>query len=126
MSCRAEQYDPAGSWRTICEQTGNLPKCQLCPRSPTYWRDQPAAPAPVAAETPRAITPWGTVLNWGMGAQTHGRGLDHGDRPCSICDQPSITISPPSKKHPFGVSAHKVCAEQWTSQHEQGDTGDAQ
>lgn len=33
----AQRPDPGGSW---CAGTGSRLSCQICPRSPTYWRDR--------------------------------------------------------------------------------------
>lgn len=110
--CRSEPADQS-SWRNACDGEGNLPRCQLCTKSPAYWRNSPtpAGSGPAAADTPLPDRSGG--LNWGAGAKVSGFGLKHGTQPCILCGKPSFTVSPPNDRHPRGEHVHKVCAELW-------------
>ncbi|MGW3854729.1 hypothetical protein [Micromonospora arida] len=74
--------------------------CQLCPTSPTYWRDQEPSPAPTAVPVTAAAPvdrPQGFV--WSHHAT--------GDPlPCRLCRKPAIM------RDAEGRPCHKTCAEQ--------------
>jgi hypothetical protein len=115
MGCRNEQVD-AVAWRTVCEETGDMLQCQLCPASPTYWRNQPPSEdAPLPASEPAARLEWG--LSWGVAADVRGGALWRGTQRCVRCGKPTITTSPPSERYPHGRHIHKLCAELWMRAH---------
>lgn len=75
--------------------------CQLCPNSPTYWRDQPASPTPAGQTALRAAP-----------LPQHEDGLDWSKHrigspaPCRVCGKPALM------RDEYGQPCHKVCAEQ--------------
>ncbi|MDH6460890.1 hypothetical protein M2302_001056 [Micromonospora sp. A200] len=76
--------------------------CQLCPTSPTYWRDQPPSPAPpqqTAAPATAQPERTGSGLVW----SSHATG---DPAPCRICRRPALM------RDGEGRPCHKVCAEQ--------------
>jgi hypothetical protein len=108
--CRSEIGKPPE-----CDQTGNQPRCQLCPDSPTYWQNTapPAAADPwnstrTAPETPNHDhrPDWTHALDWGSHATKPGR-IVGAARPCVVCGVPT-TLQAPDHRH-----AHKVCAENY-------------
>lgn len=91
----------AGIEPNPCMVRTALPRCVLCPASPNYWRDQPAAPRPKHVPITQADpTQWGNVLTAADGWTRTGA-----DRPCVTCGRPAMMRSP------AGVPQHKVCAE---------------
>jgi hypothetical protein len=91
----------------VCEGAGNLPSCQLCPNSLTYWRlsDPPpppdpdahglTAPDPVGVDYEFILTQddgWSQARAWKP-------------QPCVMCTKPAMMLSPK------GVPCHRVCAE---------------
>jgi hypothetical protein len=98
----------------ICATAGDIPACQLCPRSPTYWRDQPPAPPadPTAAglTAPDPLSELGAMLDWSGGSVGP-------PSPCVICGKDAILRSPK------GQPCHKYpCAEQWQAAHHRTTT----
>lgn len=73
--------------------------CQLCPSSPTYWRDQAPTPAPAAQASTAALRPPSGGLDW----STHKAG---DRRPCRLCGDPAFM------RDANGRPCHKTCAEQ--------------
>ncbi|MEU9516611.1 hypothetical protein [Micromonospora sp. NPDC048169] len=75
--------------------------CQLCPNSPTYWRDQPPSDTATSPVTPEASAPRADHsggLNW----SSHATG---DPLPCRICRKPAFM------RDGEGRPCHKVCAE---------------
>jgi hypothetical protein len=100
-----------------CASRGNLLACQLCPQSPTYWRNTARPPAadpwdntlPMGGTRIEAsVSPaevWKGTLNWGKGS---GAWWEWGKpKPCVICTVKTEQRSPKSKP------CHKACAERW-------------
>ena len=97
-----------GGGRRVCSETGNLPACALCPRSPTYWQN---------TATPKVADPW----NGDTG--TPAREVDmtgwRDDRTpvdlavmlCVLCDIPTTWITPKGKR------CHPSCATMWARTH---------
>lgn len=79
---------------------GHIPACQLCPNSPTYWRDQPASPTPTVTAGP---TPPPPSAAGGLDWSKHRSG---DPAPCRVCRKPAFM------RDAAGKPCHKVCAEQ--------------
>jgi hypothetical protein len=95
MTC---QLAPTDGAPTNCQGTGNLNACQLCPNSPTYWRNQPAPPPP-----PPTPAIWVDLDGWTDDRTPHDDADPYAaDRMrCSICRIPTTWISPKGKRcHP--------------------------
>lgn len=76
--------------------------CQLCPSSPTYWRDQaPTAPTAVQVAVAPAAAP--RSPSGGLDWSAHKAG---DRRPCRLCGNPAFT------RDANGRPCHKTCAEQ--------------
>jgi hypothetical protein len=118
---------------TECDAAGTLPSCQLCPLSPTYWRNSapessaepwngtrpnPDTPEPISMEALGEVeasrpvdyshaidATTGSKRNPGWYAVSNPRDA----KPCTLCARPTIMRSP---KH---VPCHKVCAEEFNA-----------
>lgn len=75
--------------------------CQLCPTSPTYWRDQPPTPAPAVDQAPaQPAGPHG--LSAGLDWSRHKTGPPV---PCRLCGLVAVMRDEDDRP------CHKVCAE---------------
>lgn len=117
MLCSLDSTDDQGHPNGAgpdCAGRGNLLACQLCPQSPTYWRNTapPPVPDPWNGDGESTLTgvtspaeAWKGTLNWGKGS---GAWWEWGrPKPCVICTVKTEQRSPKSKP------CHKVCAERW-------------
>ncbi|NES28954.1 hypothetical protein GCE86_19645 [Micromonospora terminaliae] len=77
--------------------------CQLCPSSPTYWRNRPPSPAPTGQATPTA-----TALPERTGGLVWSGHATGDPMPCRLCGRPALM------RDAEGRPCHKVCAEQAT------------
>ncbi len=101
--------------RQICSETGNMPACQLCPRSPTYWR---RTATPSAAE--RGTDPWGNTPKIPAPELDMTGWVDDRSNPitpniidslrCVLCRVPTTWISPK------GTRCHPSCARMYLRQ----------
>lgn len=94
-----------------CGSAGTLPLCQLCPNSPTYWRDNydpPPATPEQRAEAKAGLVPLadrGTVFDWSRTLKSPKT------ESCVICGHGTRQLSPKGKP------CHKSCAEKWQNEH---------
>lgn len=108
----------------VCSRTADLLSCQLCPSSPTFWRNTPRPPTPTDAldgglpVVDDAPDRWAGTLDWSKNGLTPARSEpDYRNGgwkswPCVMCGNPTITRT-------FGkdLPTHKVCAEKWYAEH---------
>jgi hypothetical protein len=97
-------YEPNDTETRIeCQQDGTLLSCQLCPHSPTYWRN---------TATPPATNPWnGTGGNPVPDLTGWIDNRDDPTEPCILCNIHTPWISP------RGIRCHPACADTWSRQH---------
>jgi len=113
----------------VCDGTGDLPACMLCPNSLTYWR---------LTHTEPVADPWSgkgesTMTGAVSPADKHAGEIDcsvpvmvrttSGEmvkahwttvspwkaKPCTLCLKPTTLVSPK------GVYIHKTCADRWNA-----------
>jgi hypothetical protein len=103
-----------------CHGAGNLLSCQLCPESPTWWKNTPRPPTPAEARPGGLTIDPGSdrhagSLDWsknGLSPATCQRSRDGWTTwPCQACGKPAMT------KTVKDVPMHKVCAERWYAEH---------
>lgn len=108
MTCRIDSL----TGRKHCSGTDDIPACQLCPESPSYWRNFDPPPPVEGAGIELVELPKRVALDWTKNGPDGAAPRIHPPRPCVLCRKPSILLSPRKK-----VPMHKVCAEGWYEQH---------
>lgn len=96
----------------VCDKAGNLPACQLCPQSGTYWQNEDRAPdrdfydGTRRRKDPNVYQPL-PDLNGLLTTDDGWNRVCWPPEPCVVCTKPAMLFSP------RGKPCHKTCAEKW-------------
>lgn len=101
MTCRLPTSATADQPATpkLCDGSGSMPACQLCPKSPTYWQRTTTSTAYANPWDGRPKTPEPELDMTGWHDERVSNTL-----PCILCNVHTTWISPK------GVRCHLSCA----------------